>query len=98
MAKNKIKFAIIGYGRIGKRHATVLQRLPNAQLVAVCDIVAPQNASDDPSISFFNSIETLLTSNVLFDVAIIATPNGLHESQSVQLLEASMSLLKNQWL
>jgi UDP-N-acetyl-2-amino-2-deoxyglucuronate dehydrogenase len=88
MAKSKIKFVIIGYGRIGKRHATVLQRLPNAQLIAICDTFAQQNTLVDSSISFFDSLETLLASNLLFDVAIIATPNGLHESQAVQLLEA----------
>jgi UDP-N-acetyl-2-amino-2-deoxyglucuronate dehydrogenase len=88
MAKSKIKFAIIGYGRIGKRHATVLQRLPNAQLVAICDTFAPQSIDTHHTLPFFNSLETLLASNILFEVAIIATPNGLHELQALILLEA----------
>jgi UDP-N-acetyl-2-amino-2-deoxyglucuronate dehydrogenase len=87
MAKNKIKFAIIGYGRIGKRHATVLKQLPNTQLVAICDPFISQT-EDNKSISVFDSLDNLLASPILFDVAIVATPNGLHESQAVQLLEA----------
>jgi predicted dehydrogenase len=89
MTENKIKFVIIGYGRIGKRHAIVLQRLPNTQLVAICDTFLQQNDVDNPSILLFNSINSLLASHILFDVAIIATPNGLHEQQAVQLLEAN---------
>jgi UDP-N-acetyl-2-amino-2-deoxyglucuronate dehydrogenase len=86
MAKTIIRFAIIGYGRIGKRHATVLQQLHSAKLVAVCDEVIENKV--EQSIPFFKSINALLASNLPFEVAIIATPNGLHEAQSVQLLEA----------
>ena len=88
MAKSKIKFAIIGFGRIGKRHATVLKQLQKAQLTAICDTFAQQNRDENQSIPIFNSLETLLNSNIAFEVAIIATPNGLHESQAIQLLEA----------
>ncbi|MEN9610043.1 MAG: hypothetical protein RLZZ628_857 [Bacteroidota bacterium] len=86
MAKTKIKFVIIGYGRIGKRHETVLKLLPNAQLTAICD---PFKREDESSLlPFFDSIDALLASKLVFEVAIIATPNGLHEKQAVQLLEA----------
>ena len=35
----KIKFAVIGLGHIGKRHAEMIKRNPDAELVAVCDIL-----------------------------------------------------------
>ena len=54
MAKTIIRFVIIGYGRIGKRHAAVLQQLPYAKLVAVCDEVTEQNT--DSIIPFFASL------------------------------------------
>ena len=34
---SKIKFAIIGQGHIGKRHAEMVRRNPEAELIAVCD-------------------------------------------------------------
>lgn len=37
----KIKFGVIGQGHIGKRHAEMVRRNPNCELVAVCD-VAPK--------------------------------------------------------
>ena len=36
--KTKIKFAVLGYGNIGKRHVDVLVRNPETELVAICDI------------------------------------------------------------
>ena len=35
----KIKFGVIGQGHIGKRHAEMVRRNPNCELVAVCDIL-----------------------------------------------------------
>ena len=34
-----IKFAVVGQGHIGKRHAEMIRRNPDAELVAVCDIL-----------------------------------------------------------
>ncbi len=33
----EIKFAIIGFGHIGKRHTTIANEYPNAKVVAVVD-------------------------------------------------------------
>ncbi len=35
---NKIKFAVIGCGHIGKRHLEMIVRNIDAELVALCDI------------------------------------------------------------
>ena len=35
---NKIKFAVVGCGHIGKRHAEMVTRDSDAELVALCDI------------------------------------------------------------
>ena len=34
----KIKFAVIGFGHIGKRHVEMINRNPNADVVAIIDI------------------------------------------------------------
>ena len=60
MAQNKIKFAVIGCGHIGKRHATMIEQHKDAQLVALCDIKDPEilgiAAFDVPC---FNNIENI---------------------------------------
>ena len=38
MKENKIKFAVVGCGHIGKRHAEMVTRDQDAELVALCDI------------------------------------------------------------
>ena len=35
---NKIRFAVIGCGHIGKRHASMIVGNPDFELVALCDI------------------------------------------------------------
>jgi UDP-N-acetyl-2-amino-2-deoxyglucuronate dehydrogenase len=35
----KVKFAVIGCGHIGKRHAEMVRRNPESELVAMCDIL-----------------------------------------------------------
>ncbi len=84
MNEPKIKFAIVGYGRIGKRHAEMIQQNPNAELVAVCDIL-PVNIEN---IAVFNSLAEMLTANIAIDVVNICTPNGLHAEQAIQVLDA----------
>lgn len=83
----KIRFAVIGCGHIGKRHATMIQRHPECELAALCDI-RPRGelALDDYEAPFFSSMEELLASGIDFDVACICTPNGLHARQAVQML------------
>ena len=36
--ENKIKFAVIGCGHIGKRHAEMVIRNPESELVALIDV------------------------------------------------------------
>lgn len=77
-----IRFAVIGLGHIGKRHASIIQQNPKAELVAVCDTI--QNC--DYSVPFFNSLEDLLESQIDIDVVNICTPNGLHATQAITAL------------
>lgn len=42
MAK-KIKFAVVGLGHIGKRHAQMIQQDFDAELVAYCDVKKERN-------------------------------------------------------
>ena len=85
----KGNFAIVGAGHIGKRHAEMISRDPEAQLVAMVDVRTKDECGAlDFEVPFFNTIEELLASNLDFDVVNICTPNGLHAIQSIKALEA----------
>ncbi|WP_026474046.1 Gfo/Idh/MocA family protein [Alkaliflexus imshenetskii] len=84
-----IKFAVVGLGHIGKRHAAMIQGNREAQLVAVCDILdAVSLGWSDESIPFFNTLEEMLAKAPMADVINICTPNGLHASQALLALNA----------
>jgi predicted dehydrogenase len=85
---NKIKFAVVGMGHIGKRHVEMIKRNPEAELVAVCDILSPEETGwTETSIPYFSSIEELLASNIPMDVVNICTPNGFHAEYALKSLE-----------
>jgi predicted dehydrogenase len=87
----KINFAVIGYGRIGKRHAAIIDGYENAELVAVCDIKEEKKGS--VNVPFFKNIKELLNANLLIDVICICTPNGLHAEHALQVLEARKNVV-----
>jgi predicted dehydrogenase len=86
---DKIKFAVVGAGHIGKRHAEMIRREDEAELVALVDARTEEECDATHfGVPFFSSIDELLASNVEFDVVNICTPNGLHAGQSLAALEA----------
>lgn len=88
-SEQKIKFAVIGCGHIGKRHAEMVRRNPEAELVAQIDVKPKEALGIDAfNVPFFNSLEDFLQSGIEVDVINIASPNGFHASQAMQSLEA----------
>ena len=99
-----IKFAIIGQGHIGKRHAEMVRRNPGAELVAVCDVLSKsQTGNAEIKESYYQSVDELLNQHADVDVVSVCTPNGLHAAHALKVLEASkhvvmekpMALLKS---
>jgi len=74
-----IKFALIGFGHIGKRHAEMIIRNQDSELIAIVDIL-PKEKIDlpNPNIKYFNTLNELIESNIDFDILTIATPNFYH--------------------
>jgi predicted dehydrogenase len=84
----KIRFGVVGCGHIGKRHAEMIVRNPEAELVALCDIKPATTLNLEAyNVPFFSSIEELLGSNTGIDVINICTPNGLHANHCLKVLE-----------
>ena len=95
MGEDKIiKFAVIGCGHIGKRHAEMIVGNNEAELVALCD-VRPQSelGIEKYDVDFFQSIEDLLAENLDIDVVNICTPNGLHSDQASAALAKGMHVV-----
>lgn len=85
----KIKFAIVGCGHIGKRHAEMICRNNESKLVAVIDNdeSLEDELKDKFQKPFFNSFDEFLEAGIETDVVCIATPNGLHASQALRAIE-----------
>lgn len=84
-----IKFAVIGQGHIGKRHAEMIRRNEHSSLVAVCDVLNQEKLGlNHIEEKFYNTIEELLENHPEIDVVNICTPNGLHAEMALKALEA----------
>jgi predicted dehydrogenase len=85
----KIRFAVVGCGHIGKRHAGMIVRENGAKLVALCDIKSKEALGiGEYDMPFFNDYDELLKSDTPLDVINICTPNGLHASMAIKAIEA----------
>lgn len=92
--KRKIRFAVVGCGHIGKRHAEMITRDEGAELIALCDSrIREQLAIEAYEVPFFSSITDLLESTLTMDVVSICTPNGLHASMAIQAMEAGLHVV-----
>jgi len=85
---SKIKFGVVGQGHIGKRHAEMVRRNANCELVAVCDALPKESLGlQDLKEQFYTSAEELLKNHPEIDVINVCTPNGLHAEHSLLALD-----------
>lgn len=84
----KIKFSVIGFGHIGRRHVTIINQLPEAEVTAISD--TDKTKKDDPlfpkGISFFERPEELFRSGLQGDVVSVCSPNGFHAEHAIMAL------------
>ena len=89
------RFAIIGYGNIGQRHARLIRQMESAELVAVVDTdsdkQAPVKRNED--VPFYNSLEAFFNDGIAADVLNICTPNGYHFDQAYEALSHNYHVL-----
>jgi len=90
---NKIRFGIIGAGHIGKRHADMIVRNQNAEMVAICDARSKDECAIQEDIPFFNSVEEMLKRGPEMDVVCVCTPNGNHAMHSLAVLNSGRHLV-----
>lgn len=87
------QFAIIGCGRISKRHAENICRV--GKLTAVCDIVSERanELASAYNIKAYCNIDELLAIEKGIDIVSICTPNGLHAEHSIKSLQSGKHVL-----
>lgn len=83
----KIKFAVIGCGHIGKRHADMVLRNDESELVALCDVrPAKELGVDHYNVKYFTDAKELFSAKLDIDVVCICSPNGLHTTHALMAL------------
>jgi len=86
---DKLKFAVVGSGHIGLRHAEMIRRNPEAELVGLCDILPESPAQiAEWGVPYFSSFKEMLSTIPDIDVVNICTPNGLHAINALEALNS----------
>lgn len=92
--EHKIKFAVIGQGHIGKRHAEMVRRNPNCELIAVCDVLtADKTGAATITEKYYTSAQEMLARHPDVEVVCVCTPNGLHAAHTMLALNANMHVV-----
>ena len=85
---NILNFALVGCGRISKRHSELLglRQIRNAKLVAVCDVVEEkaEKIAHNFSVPHFTDMHAMMRS-VAIDVVVVLTESGNHAKHVVAL-------------
>ncbi|MDA8228709.1 MAG: Gfo/Idh/MocA family oxidoreductase [Desulfitobacterium hafniense] len=94
MDNKKMRFAIIGCGRIAPKHAESIVALEEAELVAVCDIVpekAQSFADKYGAVPYTDYLEVLKRDDI--DIVTIATPSDLHAPIGIDAAKAGKHVM-----
>lgn len=89
----KVKFGIVGCGRIAQRHAEHINKY--GLLTAVCDVdreKADQLAKQYNAKAYYQ-LQDLLTAEKDIDVVSVCSPNGLHAEHAIKALSGGFHVL-----
>lgn len=83
-----ISFAVVGFGHIGCRHATIINGYPGCELIAIIepDPAALNHALYPANVPSFPCLMDMYNAGIKPDVVNIATPNGLHCGIAIEAL------------
>lgn len=92
----KKRFAIVGCGAIGSRHAAVIDTEPRADIAAFCDIESGKldklRELYGTDIQVFTDYRRMLAESNA-DVISICTPHGIHASMAIEAAQAGKHIL-----
>jgi len=85
--KDKLRFALLGCGRISKKHAEALAALKDAELAAVCDLSEEKARQTGEKLGVPHYLNyDLMLSKEEVDVVNILTPSGMHAEHTVDIV------------
>jgi UDP-N-acetyl-2-amino-2-deoxyglucuronate dehydrogenase len=95
IANRKIRFALVGAGRIAKNHFDAIAKLAEqCELVDVCDVSAAALAAATAATGAKGhaSLTDMLAATSA-DCVILTTPSGLHSRQAIQVAKAGLHVM-----
>jgi UDP-N-acetyl-2-amino-2-deoxyglucuronate dehydrogenase len=95
MENQLIKVALVGCGRIARRHADLLSgQVEGARLAAVCDVdfERAMDFGETYEVPWFQSMDRMLSETEL-DLVAVLTPSGQHATHALRLMAYGVPLL-----
>jgi UDP-N-acetyl-2-amino-2-deoxyglucuronate dehydrogenase len=92
----KVRFAVVGCGRISKNHFDAIkQHATRAEVVAVCDTdsAALESAARATGARGYASLDVMLSSSSDIDCVVLASPSGLHPAQAIRVAHAGVHVV-----
>ncbi len=93
---NILNFALIGCGRIAKRHSELLghKQIEGARLIAVCDTILEkaENIAQQFDITAYTEMDKMMQEEKV-DVVVVLTPSGLHSEHVINLAKYGKDIM-----
>ncbi|WP_207000525.1 Gfo/Idh/MocA family protein [Trinickia mobilis] len=91
----KVRFAIVGCGRIAQNHMDAIARhADRAEIVDVCDVdPAALKAAEEKTGARGHASLGALLHNTQADCIVLTTPSGLHPRQAIECFEAGFNVM-----
>lgn len=86
--EKEIGFALVGCGRISGHHVRSMKAVPNARILALCDLDLPRARqwTPDGEIPCYSNYHEMLAKHSEIDVVGIATPSGMHFEHAMDIV------------
>ncbi|MGV3768087.1 MAG: Gfo/Idh/MocA family protein [Chitinophagaceae bacterium] len=90
---NPFFFAVIGCGRISRRHVAAMR--PFGTVTAVCDTHFPaaEKLAEETGAKAYPSVDEMLTAHPEVQLVAICSPNGFHAEHAIKSLQAGKHVL-----
>ncbi len=89
-----VRFAVLGYGNIGRKHAEVIASHAGADLTAIIDVDSEaRSVADVLNVPVYENFEDFLKAGIHADVINLCTPNGLHAAHAGNALENGLHVV-----
>ncbi len=88
MDSKKFRFALVGCGRIVKKHVDAINNIEEAELVAVCDIdmKKAEAIGKQYNVPYYNTYDEMFKKEEV-DIVNILTPSGLHPDHTIDIVK-----------